>query len=64
MQSNSFADVLQSRCSQKFRKFHRKTPMLESLLINVAGLPQMFFEIGVLKNFAISLENTYVGVSS
>ena len=27
-----FADVPQSRCSQKFRKFHRKTAVLESLL--------------------------------
>ena len=26
------------RCSKKFRKFHRKTPMLESLFNKVAGL--------------------------
>ena len=25
-------DILQKRCSQKFRKFHKKTPVLESLL--------------------------------
>ena len=33
----SFADFLQNRCSEKFRKFHRKTPILESLL-NKVGL--------------------------
>ena len=31
-QKQSFADVLQNRCSSKFREFHRKTPGLESLL--------------------------------
>ena len=33
-----FADVLQNRCSLKFLKFHRKTPVLESLFNKVAGL--------------------------
>ena len=38
-QKQSFADVLKNRCSQKFRKFYRKTPVLDSLLFNrVAGL--------------------------
>ena len=26
------------RCSEKFRNFHRKTPVLESLFNNVAGV--------------------------
>ena len=29
-QKKSFADVLQNRCSSKFRKFYRKTPVLDS----------------------------------
>ena len=33
-----FADVLQNRCSCKFRTFHRKIPVLESLFNKVAGL--------------------------
>ena len=33
-----FADVLQNSCSYKFRKFDRKTLVLESLLNIVAGL--------------------------
>ena len=32
LHKQSFADVLQNRYSQKFRKFHGKTPVLESLL--------------------------------
>ena len=31
MQKQMFADVLQNRCSLRFRKIHRKTPDLESL---------------------------------
>ena len=38
LQKQLFADVLQNRCSWKFRKFHRKTPVLESLFNEVAGL--------------------------
>ena len=34
----SFADILQNRCSWKFLKFHRKRPVFESLLNKVAGL--------------------------
>ena len=37
-QKQSFADVLQIRCSSKFRHIHRKTPVLESLFNKVAGL--------------------------
>ena len=33
-----FANVFQNRCSKKFYNIHRKTPVLESLLNNVAGL--------------------------
>ena len=32
-----FAHVLQNRCSYKFHKFHRKTPVLESLFNKVAA---------------------------
>ena len=37
-QLQSFADVLQNSCSKKFRKFHRKKPVLKSLLNKVAVL--------------------------
>ena len=37
VQKQSFADVSQYRRSQKYRKFHKKTPALESLLNKVAG---------------------------
>ena len=37
-QKQSFADVLENRCSSKFRKFHRKTPMLECLFNKAAAL--------------------------
>ena len=57
-------DVLRNRWSYKFRKLHRKTPVLEFPFRKVAGLwacyfiqtgssrLQMFFKIGVLNNFA------------
>ena len=38
LQEQSFTDVLQSRCSSKFFKFHWKIPALEALFNNVAGL--------------------------
>ena len=34
----SFADVLQNRCSEKLDKFHRKIPVMESLFNKVACL--------------------------
>ena len=37
-QKQSFGDVLQNRCSQKFSKFYRKTTVLEPLLDKVADL--------------------------
>ena len=33
-----FADVPLNKCSEKFRKFERKAPVLESVLNKVAGL--------------------------
>ena len=33
LKKQSFADVLQNTCSQKFGKFHKKTPALKSLFI-------------------------------
>ena len=38
IRKQSFADVLQSRCSEKFRNILRKTPVFFSLLNVVAGL--------------------------
>ena len=37
-QKKPFVDVLRNRCSLKFRKIHRKTPVLESLLIKFQAL--------------------------
>ena len=37
-QKQPFANVLQNNCFQKFRKFHWKTPVLESLFSKFAGL--------------------------
>ena len=34
----SFTDVIQNKCSFKFCKFHRETPVLQSLFNKVAGL--------------------------
>ena len=38
LQKQSFADILQERFSYKFRNFHRKIPVLESLFNKVARL--------------------------
>ena len=38
LQKQLFVDVIQDKCSCKFCKFRRKTPMLESLFDKVAGL--------------------------
>ena len=38
IQKQLFEDVLQNRCSLKFRKFQRKTSVLESLFNNIADL--------------------------
>ena len=37
-QKQSFTNILQNRCSLKFGKFHRKTPVLDPLFNKVAGL--------------------------
>ena len=36
-QKQQFTDVIQNRCSYKFLKIHRKTPVLEYLFNKVAG---------------------------
>ena len=41
-QKQSFANVFQNGCSKKFRKFHRKTPVLEYLFNNKETLTQVF----------------------
>ena len=38
IQKQSFADVLQNKCSWKFWKIHRKKKVLQSLFTKVAGL--------------------------
>ena len=38
------------RCSQKYRKFHRKTPVLESLFNNIAGLQACDFIKKILQH--------------
>ena len=38
VQKQSFADELQNRCSYRFRKFYRKTAVLESLFNKNAGV--------------------------
>ena len=38
VQKQSFADILQNRCSWKFRNFYWETPVLESLFCKIAGL--------------------------
>ena len=43
LQKQSFTDILQNRCSQTFCKFHRKTPVLEFLFNNIAGLKTFNF---------------------
>ena len=37
-QKQPFPNVFQNRCSSKFRNIHEKTPVLESLFNNAAGL--------------------------
>ena len=39
-QNQSFADVLQNRCSKKLHNVHRKTPVLKYLFNKVTGLRQ------------------------
>ena len=43
LQKQSFADVLQNKCSQKFCVFYRKAPVLESLSYKAAGLQPWHF---------------------
>ena len=48
----SFADVLENRCSKKFRKFHRKALALESL----------FSKVGVLRIATLLKRDSNTGV--
>ena len=63
-QKQSSADVLQNRCYLKFRKFHGKGSVLESLFNNVATLLKRYSNTGVflwnLRNFwkHLFLQNT------
>ena len=41
VQKHPFADVLQTRCSSKFCKIHRKAHVLVSLFNKVAGLKRL-----------------------
>ena len=56
VQKQSFADVLQNRRSWKYHKFHRKTPVLESLLNKVAS-PQALLKKG--SNTSVFLWNLW-----
>ena len=38
LQKQAFADILQNKCSEKIRKFHRKTPVLGAFFNKVWGL--------------------------
>ena len=54
LQKQSFVDILKNMCSLKFCKFHRKTPVQESIFNNVACLrPATFLK-----------RDSYTGVSS
>ena len=41
VQKQPFADVLQNRCSGKFCKTHRKSPVLMSLFNKCAGIKRL-----------------------
>ena len=47
LQKQLFTDVLQNWCSYKFRKFYRKTPVLESLFNKVTTLLKTDFNSDV-----------------
>ena len=55
MQKQSFKDVLQNRCSLKFHNIQWKTPMLESLFNEVAGLNVCNFNQKRLSNTGVLL---------
>ena len=56
LQKQSFADFLQNRCSWKFRKFHRKISMLESLFNKAAELKTCNFIKKRLQHRCFSLK--------
>ena len=57
MQKQSFTNVLKNRCSLKFRKIHRKTPVLESLFNKVTTLLKRDSSTGVSCEFCVSLRS-------
>ena len=59
----AIADVLQNRCSQIFRKFHRKAPVLESLFDKVATFKAYnFIKKRLQHNFLWNLRNFEVHI--
>ena len=72
-QKQSFADVVQNRCSCKFRKFHRKAPVLESPFNKVAGpkayqfvdkrLQHMWFHVKFLRKSCFTEHLSLVAAS-
>ena len=61
-----FADILQNKRSWKFRKFHRKAPVLESLFNKVAGSrPVTLLKRGSNKSVSCEIceifKNTFLG---
>ena len=59
VQKQPFADVLQNRCSGKFCKIHRKTPLLESLFNKVTDLKRVYHKCFpmIFANFSRTLYN-------
>ena len=65
LQKQSFADVLQNRCSKQFRKLHRKALVLEFLFKKLAGrrLANLFKKdsnTGVFRKVCEIFKNTFV----
>ena len=59
IQKQPFAHILQDRCSKKLCKIHRKTPLLESLFKEVAGLKAWNF---IKKRLQYTVFLTHVGI--
>ena len=62
LQKHSFADTLQNKCSQKFRKFHRKIPVLKSLFNKAADLKTCKFIMKILQHRCHEKETTEAAV--
>ena len=63
IQKQSFADILQNRCSLKFLNIYRKTPVLESIFNKVAGLKASNFIKKRLKPFLVLYNHCSTQVS-